>query len=307
MIGYGGIALALGSAIKGLFPALDIRLVAVCATALVPILLYTGSYAFFERTVVGDVRGIGRRRRLYVVPRAAPGRSNRPGNGTDDSRRFPVDDHGTDGLGGRRHDDASVFVLDQGKDRRREDRIGVSRVDFHDGGWIASRPTQLILAISFAFLAMGVATLHAQGNRAGKAGNDVAAILHARHVSRRPGDIPRRRVLLDVQHHRQLHGRQEPRHRVDSGRRLAAVRQHDPGLSHCHGRLSCRHGRDDPAGRKPAGRSHQSGGRHERRGLRVAGVRTCSISTESCRRTRGVIRSRGACCAWEAWRFWACR
>lgn len=52
MIGYGGIALAGGSALAGLFPGSDIRLWALCAAACVPILLYTGSYPFFEKVVV---------------------------------------------------------------------------------------------------------------------------------------------------------------------------------------------------------------------------------------------------------------
>ena len=52
MIGYGGIALAGGSALAGLFGGFDIRIGALLATALVPILLYTGSYPFFEKVVI---------------------------------------------------------------------------------------------------------------------------------------------------------------------------------------------------------------------------------------------------------------
>jgi len=52
MIGYGGIALAAGSALAGLFPGFDIRVGGLCAAALVPVLLHTGSYPFFEKVVV---------------------------------------------------------------------------------------------------------------------------------------------------------------------------------------------------------------------------------------------------------------
>ena len=52
MIGYGGIALAVGSALVGLFPSIDIRVAAFCTAALVPVILYTGSYKLFERVVV---------------------------------------------------------------------------------------------------------------------------------------------------------------------------------------------------------------------------------------------------------------
>jgi len=52
MIGYGGIALAGGSALAGLFPGFDIRLGALLTAALVPVLLCTGSYPFFEKVVI---------------------------------------------------------------------------------------------------------------------------------------------------------------------------------------------------------------------------------------------------------------
>jgi len=43
MIGYGGIALAAGSAVIGLFPGIDIRLASLVTACLVPVLLFAGS------------------------------------------------------------------------------------------------------------------------------------------------------------------------------------------------------------------------------------------------------------------------
>ena len=47
MIGYGGIALAAGSAVIGLFPGIDIRLASLVTACLVPVLLFTG-YTWYE-------------------------------------------------------------------------------------------------------------------------------------------------------------------------------------------------------------------------------------------------------------------
>lgn len=52
MIGYGGIALAAGTAIFGLFPLITMRLAAVISIILVAILLYKNSYTIFEKIIL---------------------------------------------------------------------------------------------------------------------------------------------------------------------------------------------------------------------------------------------------------------
>ena len=162
MIGYGGIALALGSAIKGLFPALDIRLVAVCATALVPILLYTGSYAFFERTVVAmcAVLVAGVVYTLFHVPLPA---------GQIARGMVPTIPEGSlstiMGLMGWVGAGTTTLLYSCWI----KEKIGGAKTESEYRAWISTMRLDcfasyaLILAISFAFLAMGVATLHAQG------------------------------------------------------------------------------------------------------------------------------------------------
>ncbi len=52
MIGYGGIALAAGTAIFGLFPTVGMRLAAVMSITLVALLLYKNSYTIFEKIIL---------------------------------------------------------------------------------------------------------------------------------------------------------------------------------------------------------------------------------------------------------------
>ncbi|MHC4632547.1 MAG: Nramp family divalent metal transporter [Planctomycetota bacterium] len=162
MIGYGGIALAVGSAIIGLFPSFDIRVAALCATALVPVLLYTGSYPLFEKIVVVmcAVLIAGVIYTLFQIPLPAEeiARGLVP--------KVPQGSLGTImGLMGWIGAGTttllySVWINEKiGKARNEEDYrrwLSTMRIDC-----LASYI--LILGISFAFLAIGAATLHAQG------------------------------------------------------------------------------------------------------------------------------------------------
>jgi Mn2+/Fe2+ NRAMP family transporter len=162
MIGYGGIALAVGSAIIGLFPSFDIRVAALCATALVPVLLYTGSYPLFEKIVVVmcAVLIAGVIYTLFQIPLPADqiARGLVP--------KVPQGSLGTImGLMGWIGAGTttllySVWINEKiGKARNEEDYrrwLSTMRIDC-----LASYI--LILGISFAFLAIGAATLHAQG------------------------------------------------------------------------------------------------------------------------------------------------
>ncbi len=162
MIGYGGIALAVGSALVGLFPSLDIRVVALCATVLVPVLLYTGSYRFFEKVVMAmcAVLIAGVIYTLFQVP--LPAEEIALGL----VPRVPQGSVGTImGLMGWIGAGTTTLLYSSwinekiSKARNEEDYrrwLSTMRIDC-----LASYT--LILGISFAFLAMGVATLHAQG------------------------------------------------------------------------------------------------------------------------------------------------
>ena len=162
MIGYGGIALAVGSALVGLFPSFDIRVVALCATVLVPVLLYTGSYRFFEKVVMAmcAVLIAGVIYTLFQVP--LPAEEIALGL----VPRVPQGSVGTImGLMGWIGAGTTTLLYSSwinekiGKARNEEDYrrwLSTMRIDC-----LASYT--LVLAISFAFLAMGVATLHAQG------------------------------------------------------------------------------------------------------------------------------------------------
>ncbi len=162
MIGYGGIALAVGSALAGFIPALDIRLGALCTTALVPILLYTGSYPFFEKVVAAmcAVLLAGVVYTLFQV--ALPGHEIARGlvpNIPQGSISTIMGLMGWIGAGTTTLLYSSWINEKIGKARTEEDYrrwLSTMRIDC-----LASYA--LMLGISFSFLAMGVATLHAQG------------------------------------------------------------------------------------------------------------------------------------------------
>jgi len=162
MIGYGGIALAVGSALVGLFPSLDIRAAALCATALVPVLLYTGSYRFFEKVVVVmcTVLIAGVIYTLFQVPLPAEeiARGLVP--------RVPQGSVGTImGLMGWIGAGTTTLLYSSWIN----EKIGKARNEEDYRRWLSTMRIDclvsytLILGISFAFLAMGVATLHVQG------------------------------------------------------------------------------------------------------------------------------------------------
>ncbi|MEE9610258.1 MAG: Nramp family divalent metal transporter, partial [Desulfatiglandales bacterium] len=162
MIGYGGIALAVGSALVGLFPSLDIRVAALCAMALVPVLLYTGSYRFFEKVVVVmcAVLIAGVIYTLFQVPLPAEeiARGLVP--------NVPQGSVGTImGLMGWIGAGTTTLLYSSWIN----EKIGKARNEEDYRRWLSTMRIDclvsytLILVISFAFLAMGVATLHAQG------------------------------------------------------------------------------------------------------------------------------------------------
>ena len=147
---------------KGLFPEIDIRLAAICATVLVPILLYTGSYSFFERIVVGmcAVLIAGVVYTLFHVPLPA-GQIVR---GLVPS--VPADSLATImGLMGWVGAGTTTLLYSSWVN----EKISKAENEQDYRAWISTMRLDcfasytLILAISFAFLAMGVATLHAQG------------------------------------------------------------------------------------------------------------------------------------------------
>ena len=162
MIGYGGIALAGGSALAGLFPGFDIRLGALCAAALVPVLLYTGSYPFFEKIVIVmcAVLLAGVIYTLFQVP--LPGDQIARGlipSIPEGSISTIMGLMGWIGAGTTTLLYSTWINEKIGKARNEEEYhrwLSTMRIDC-----IASYT--LMLGISFAFLAMGVATLHAQG------------------------------------------------------------------------------------------------------------------------------------------------
>lgn len=53
MLGYGGIALAAGTAIYGLFPEIPMRAAGFVSILMIPVILYRGSYKLFEKVVMG--------------------------------------------------------------------------------------------------------------------------------------------------------------------------------------------------------------------------------------------------------------
>jgi len=162
MIGYGGIALAVGSSLAGLFPGLDIRAGAFCATALVPVLLYSGSYPFFEKVVAAmcAILLVGVVYTLFHIPLPA----GQIARGLVPS--IPQGSVSTImGLMGWIGAGTTTLLYSSwinekiGKARSEEDYrrwLWTMRIDC-----LASYT--LMLGISFSFLAMGVATLHAQG------------------------------------------------------------------------------------------------------------------------------------------------
>ncbi len=162
MIGYGGIALAVGSALVGLFPILDIRVAALCAMALVPVLLYTGSYRFFEKVVVVmcAVLIVGVIYTLFQVP--LPGKEIARGLVPN----VPQGSVGTImGLMGWIGAGTTTLLYSSWIN----EKIGKARNEEDYRRWLSTMRIDclvsyiFILVISFAFLAMGVATLHAQG------------------------------------------------------------------------------------------------------------------------------------------------
>jgi Mn2+/Fe2+ NRAMP family transporter len=162
MIGYGGIALACGSSLSGLFPGIDIRIIALCVIALVPILLYTGSYPFFEKIVVVMCATllVGLLYTLFQVP--LPGKQIASGL----IPKIPQDSVATImGLMGWIGAGTTTLLYSSWIN----EKIGKARNEEEYHRWLSTMRIDcitsytLIIGISFAFLAMGVATLHTQG------------------------------------------------------------------------------------------------------------------------------------------------
>jgi len=162
MIGHGGIALACGSALAGLFPGLDIRIVALFAIALIPIMLYTGSYPIFEKMVVAmcTVLLMGLLYTLFQIK--LPG--NQIARGL--VPQFPKGSITTImGLMGWIGAGTTTLLYSSWIN----EKIGKARNEDEYRRWLSTIRIDciisytLILAISFGFLALGVATLHIQG------------------------------------------------------------------------------------------------------------------------------------------------
>jgi Mn2+/Fe2+ NRAMP family transporter len=162
MIGYGGIALAGGSALTGLFPGFDIRIGALLAAALVPILLYTGSYPFFEKVVIAmcAVLLAGVIYTLFQIP--LPGGQIARGL----VPKVPAGSVSTImGLMGWVGAGTTTLLYSTWIN----EKIGKARDEKDYRRWLSTMRIDcvvsyaLMLGISFAFLAMGVATLHAEG------------------------------------------------------------------------------------------------------------------------------------------------
>jgi Mn2+/Fe2+ NRAMP family transporter len=162
MIGYGGIALAGGSALAGLLPGFDIRLGALLAVALVPVLLYTGSYPFFEKIVIAmcAVLLAGVIYTLFHIP--LPGDQIARGLVPSIPKGSIATTMGLMGWVGAGTTTLlySTWI---------NEKIGKARNEQEYRRWLSTMRIDcfvsyaLILGISFAFLAMGVATLHAEG------------------------------------------------------------------------------------------------------------------------------------------------
>jgi len=169
MIGYGGIALAIGSALAGLFPGLDIRAGAFCATALVPVLLYTGSYPFFEKVVAAmcAILLAGMIYTLFHIPLPA---------GQIARGLIPTVPQGSVstimGLMGWIGAGTTTLLYSSWIN----EKLGKARSPARDAAceedyrrWLSTMRLDclasytLMLGISFSFLALGVATLHVQG------------------------------------------------------------------------------------------------------------------------------------------------
>jgi len=162
MIGYGGIALAGGSALAGLFPGFDIRLGALLTAALVPVLLCTGSYPFFEKVVIAmcAVLLAGVIYTLFQIP--LPGEQIARG-------LVPTVPKGSVstimGLMGWVGAGTTTLLYSTWIN----EKIGKARNEQEYRRWLSTMRIDcatsytLMLGISFAFLAMGVATLHAEG------------------------------------------------------------------------------------------------------------------------------------------------
>ena len=162
MIGYGGIALAGGSALAGLLPGFDIRIGAILAAALVPVLLYTGSYPFFEKVVIAmcAVLLAGVIYTLFQIP--LPG--DQIARGLVPS--VPAGSISTImGLMGWVGAGTTTLLYSTWIN----EKIGKARDEREYRRWLSTMRIDcavsyaLMLGISFAFLAMGVATLHARG------------------------------------------------------------------------------------------------------------------------------------------------
>lgn len=162
MIGYGGIALAAGSAVIALFPGIDIRLASLVMSCLVPVLLFTGSYRFVEKLVFAmcAVLVAGVVYTLFQVP--LPGREIVRGL----VPTVPQGSVGTImGLMGWVGAGTTTLLYSSWIN----EKIGKVRSEDEYRRWVSTMRIDcvvsygLILAISFAFLAMGAATLHAQG------------------------------------------------------------------------------------------------------------------------------------------------
>jgi Mn2+/Fe2+ NRAMP family transporter len=162
MIGYGGIALACGSALSGLLPGLDIRIIAICVIVLVPILLYTGSYPFFEKVVVVMCTVLlgGLLYTLFQVP--LPGSQIARGL----VPKIPQGSIATVmGLMGWIGAGTTTLLYSSWIN----EKIGRARNEDEYHKWLSTMRIDclvsytLIIGISFAFLSMGVATLHTQG------------------------------------------------------------------------------------------------------------------------------------------------
>ncbi|TKJ35267.1 MAG: hypothetical protein CEE38_15675 [Planctomycetes bacterium B3_Pla] len=162
MIGYGGIALVGGSALAGLFPGFDIRLGALLSAALVPVLLYTGSYPFFEKIVIAMcavlLAGVIYTLFQIQLPAGQIARGLAPS--------IPQDSISTImGLMGWVGAGTTTLLYSTWIN----EKIGKARSEQDYRRWLSTMRIDcfasyaLVLGISFSFLAMGVATLHAQG------------------------------------------------------------------------------------------------------------------------------------------------
>jgi Mn2+/Fe2+ NRAMP family transporter len=162
MIGYGGIALVGGSALAGLFPGFDIRLGALLAAALVPVLLYTGSYPFFEKIVIAMcavlLAGVIYTLFQIQLPAGQIARGLAPS--------IPQGSISTImGLMGWVGAGTTTLLYSTWIN----EKIGKARSEQDYRRWLSTMRIDcfasyaLVLGISFSFLAMGVATLHAQG------------------------------------------------------------------------------------------------------------------------------------------------